>query len=109
MMNNPTDDLLNKILDKMEGSDMILQEMISDISALSTTIISQLSSVKFLKEKMGQLTVFVCANPYENSMTHVNENSKFAIHISSIVTISGETLKEITKPNNVDAQGGDFQ
>jgi len=42
-------------------------------------------------------------------MTHVNENSKFAIQVSSIVTASGKTLEEITRPNNVDAQGGDFQ
>jgi len=62
-MNNPSNDLLTKILDKMEGSDMILQEMTSDVLALSTTIISQSSSVKFLEEKMGQLTALCMLIP----------------------------------------------
>ncbi|KAK4723896.1 hypothetical protein R3W88_026675 [Solanum pinnatisectum] len=93
MMNTPTDDLLTKILDKMEGSDMTFQETKSD----------------FVEEKMGQLTYFVYANPYDNSMTHVNENKKSAIQVSAIVTSSGKYLQEITRPDNVDAQGGGFQ
>jgi len=51
-MNTPTDGLLTKILKKMEGSDMILQEMKSDVLDLSTTIISHSSSIKFLEENM---------------------------------------------------------
>ncbi|KAK4724168.1 hypothetical protein R3W88_026947 [Solanum pinnatisectum] len=66
LMNNPIDDLLTKILDKVEGYDMILQEMNSDVSTFSTTIISHLSSIKLLEEKMGQLTSLVYANPHKN-------------------------------------------
>ncbi|KAH0646386.1 hypothetical protein KY290_035054 [Solanum tuberosum] len=93
----------------MEGTDMNLQEMKSDVLALSTTVISHSSSIKFLEEKMGQLTYFMYANPYDNSMTHLNENWKSAIQVSEIVTRSGKYLQEITRPDNVDAQGDDFQ
>ncbi|KAG5605506.1 hypothetical protein H5410_026998 [Solanum commersonii] len=73
-MNTPIDDLWSKILDKVEGSDMNLQGMKSDVSILSTTVISHSSSIKSLEEKMGKLIALVYANLSKKSLIHVNES-----------------------------------
>ncbi|KAK4726986.1 hypothetical protein R3W88_031903 [Solanum pinnatisectum] len=94
-MNTPTNDLLTKILDKMKGFDMILQGMKSDISPLSTIVISHSSSIN----------TSVYANLHENFVTHVNENMKVATQVSTTVTRSGKTLQERTTPDDVMLKG----
>ncbi|KAH0633087.1 hypothetical protein KY284_035873 [Solanum tuberosum] len=51
LMKTQIDDLLTKVLNKVEDSCMILQGMKSDISALSTTTVSHASSIKTLEER----------------------------------------------------------
>ncbi|KAK4706717.1 hypothetical protein R3W88_033729 [Solanum pinnatisectum] len=65
---------------------MILQEMMSYVTTLSTTVIPHLSSIKLLEEKMGQLTALMYSIPKEELVAHVNENPMNAIQVSAIVT-----------------------
>ncbi|KAG5605512.1 hypothetical protein H5410_027004, partial [Solanum commersonii] len=51
-ISTPTEDLLAKIIDKEEGSYTIFQVMKSDVSTLSTTVISHSSSIKLLEENI---------------------------------------------------------
>ncbi|KAG5571111.1 hypothetical protein H5410_060877, partial [Solanum commersonii] len=60
---------------------------------------------KKLMKVDGKLTALVYTNPYEDSMTHLNENQKDTIQVSAIVTRTGKSLQEITRLENVDAQG----
>ncbi|KAH0685732.1 hypothetical protein KY290_017258 [Solanum tuberosum] len=78
--------------------------MKSDISALSTTVISHSSSIKFLKENMVQLASLVYSSPNEDLVAHVNENPMNSIQVSNIVTRSRKILKEIKRPDNVVAK-----
>ncbi|KAH0675749.1 hypothetical protein KY285_023550 [Solanum tuberosum] len=58
-ISTPTEDLLAKIIDKKEGSYTIFQVMKSDVSTLSTTVISHSTSIKLLEENIGRLVTFV--------------------------------------------------
>lgn len=73
-MKNRANDLLAKILNTVEGSDMILQGMKSDVSPLSTTVVSHSSSIKTLEEKINQLTTLVYPNSYECEASHTKVN-----------------------------------
>jgi len=57
-----TKELLAKILDKVEKSDMMLHEMKSDLSSFTNTIISHSSSIKLLEEQMGHIANILYCN-----------------------------------------------
>ncbi|WMV09556.1 hypothetical protein MTR67_002941 [Solanum verrucosum] len=102
--NSPTNDVLIKILDKVKGSDVILNEMKNDFLTLSNTVISHSFSIKSLEEKMSKLAALIFSDPNEELVPFSNENSMKAIQLSAIITRSGKTLQERKRHDDVVAQ-----
>lgn len=73
--NSQTEELLAKILNKVEESDMMLQEMRSEFLSLTDIVTFHSSSIRLLEEQMIQLASLLYSNPTEELMGYMNDDA----------------------------------